>query len=264
MSQVVGATKGSELLGLTQRLVVEGSNFSAPNSFEVRRLRAEIDKLNHANAAEASLCRAVLATACGDWPDSQRWVLNARNLGMVWESASVGFVSASNLGYFGEAAAMYPSVVGVMSAPAADHLAQGLICASFRALIDAVAPLQRAKIEIGELHTQAVEVAMKAHAVITRLGVTEADVQAVLNVAGEVLREHRLFWLDKEPRIDMIDDEDGAALMYQFRIGVDAKRANNLTDEVLMIMIERDLDKPGLCFSFLSSPTLNENADSAH
>lgn len=90
---------------------------------------------------------------------------------------------------------------------------------------------------------------MHASEVLKVNSVSEADLQAILDVAGEVLREHSLFWLGSDPHLGASDD----ALLYQFCIAVDPQTASALTDEVLDRVISRDLDRPGLLFSFLGT-----------
>ena len=92
---------------------------------------------------------------------------------------------------------------------------------------------------------------MQSIAALQKLGVSEQDVQAVLDIAGELLREKKLFWQNSLPSISIIDSEEGVGLLYQLEVCVDIPTAISMTDDVLTRMVDRNLDKPGIAFSFL-------------
>lgn len=254
MSRAMAATKGGELNSQINRLILDGTAYLSAGDFVVRRFEHEIDKLAKVDALGASLCRSSLSMLIGDWPMVQHWTANMRHLGAVVEPLGVEFIASSNLGYFTPAAALYPQVMDVRWGVTAHFLTHGLICGAFADVIAGNATCSEGKIELGVSQQRAVEVAMNAQALLARLGVSEQEVQAMLDVAGEVLREQKLFWLGTDPSIAVLDSDEGAGLLYQLPIAVDAQQASELSDQVIMRMIERDLDMPGLAFSFLSTP----------
>ena len=252
MSRAMAATKGSELNDQISVLVTTASGYVSADNFVIRRLGAEVEKLATTSAAEASLCRAMLAMAQGDWPGTERWCANAYRLGAAVDAMGIEFIARCNLGYFSQAASIYADLTKPRWGVISKYLTHGSICGAFCDVIAGAQACSEFKIELGDSHLRAVEVAMKAHAVVARLGVSEQDVQAMLDVAGEVLRERRVFWLGPNPQVAVLDNEDGAGLLYQMEVAVDAQQASALSDEVVMRMVQRDLDKPGLAFSFLS------------
>ena len=104
------------------------------------------------------------------------------------------------------------------------------------------------------LRPEDVELARKGVAVFERNHASDASVRRMIDVAGEVLREHRLFWLDEEPLIRTYSDDEGAGLLYQLYVGVSAEEAARMTDEVIVRLIEREIEVPGLSIAFISKP----------
>jgi len=92
---------------------------------------------------------------------------------------------------------------------------------------------------------------MKAIDVMPQIGVSDQDVTAMLDVAGEVLRERRLFWLRDRPLVRVVDAGSASSILYQYVIGASPATVVDLTEEVALRLMAREIDKPGLMFSFL-------------
>lgn len=98
--------------------------------------------------------------------------------------------------------------------------------------------------------------------VLDKLGLTQADVTALMDAAGEVLHDHHLQWLGDGPVFDVFDgagDGDVHGLSWKFRVGVTPRESVALTDELIAKVIERDLKVDGLGVSFLGTK-INESA----
>lgn len=256
------ATRGGELASRSGALASDSERYRDRSEFSIRLLEREINKLAQASAAEANLCMINLAMACGDWPEVQRLAANVRRLGTGFAVDVDRFemVAALNLGYFARAAVLYRVLARPESGILGWVLPAGLICASFSDLIHASKKAAAATIELSEVGRAALEVAVDANAALQVLHVSDDDVRAMIEIAGEVLREHELFWLDRLPMVRVMNDADGTGLLYEFRVAVDATTACELTDEVLDRLIERELDRPGVTFSFCGSPAQEARA----
>lgn len=87
--------------------------------------------------------------------------------------------------------------------------------------------------------------------VLRRLEVGEDRLQAVLDVAGEVLRERNMFYNGTSPLVRTMDGEDGPGLLYQMKVAVSADVAAGMTFEVVDRLVDRHLDVEGVAFSFV-------------
>jgi len=238
---------------LRQRVVAairSANRFSDANSFEIKAFLSESDNLSKADAASASLVRAEVYHLCGDLERFEYWLANARRLGVGLKADNSEMYVRGNLGYFSYSSPLFKKLAKVESGLLSTVFAYGLVVCSYRAMCEAWDAAMAAKIELEP--NGAIDVARKGANVLNKLGISEEQVQSVLDVAGEVLRRHELFWLERQPSVHFEDDADGAGMLYQLSVGVSAAEAMSMTDEVLGLLFERELYVPGVAFSFIS------------
>lgn len=251
MPQLASATIGAELSSRINSLLTQNTRYVDPDEFAFKRLAVDVEKLARVNAVEGWLCRALLSCAAGDIDTCHHACDNVVRLNDRVRAEEMRFVCMSNLGYASAASETLGREASVASGTARMYLGLGTINASFTAVIRLMAECQLGSIELSEHHREVWEKAMNANKVLDRLGLHESDVAAILDVAGEVMRKHRLFWHGNSPRIDVLDDAAGASLVYWYRVDASPAQAVAMTDEVIEQMIDRDLDRPGLAVSFL-------------
>jgi hypothetical protein len=119
-----------------------------------------------------------------------------------------------------------------------------------------VATLKRANLPLPP--ADEVTAAERSIQVLEALGLAEQDLTAQLEVAGEILREHRLWWQEEMPVIRAVNGAEHRGVLYQFMVGVSPAMAASLSDELVERIVDRDLDKIGLSVCFVSS---QPNAD---
>lgn len=266
MPQAMPATKGGEIHIALGHMVVAAMRHLDESTFVMRAFRRDLTALERVDALAAGVAWSAYMMAIGNRDEALRHARNVRALGNIAAGAESQFIANSNLGHFTDAAMDYPVVVDIRHGRVLENLAKGLICASFHAVIETADACKAANIELHDQHTRAAEIAMSAATVLERLGVSEVEVQAMLDVAGEVIREQHLFWLGAGPAIRVQNDADGAVMLFELVLGVSPERADELTDVVLTRIIDRELDRPGIAISFLSDPAALaefENADPA-
>ena len=227
--------------------------FLEPESFDIRRLLREADNLQGVNAVEGSVAKANIYALTGHIDLVDRWLSNARANGGNGTCLLASYCARFNLGFFSEAHELYPAALRTVAGSIAHPGLGGVNCAAFSAVIEAYAEVERLK--MSELETEAfamaAEIAKEANALLKRLGATEADVTAILDVAGEVLREAKVFFVGNLSQVTVVDRPQDAGLLVELTVPCDAVTANVMTERVLERIVDSNLDKAGLAFSFL-------------
>jgi len=231
---------------LTVAIQIGGAYLNA-DSFEFKWLLRECDKLAKADAYHASLAKCWVWQLAGNLDEALYWVSNASKFPEDGARSSILEAAVHvNLGYFSRGAGVFDGLPPDLWSNREEFSQLGLLCGSFGAVIEAAEGMQLAEEEL-----PLVETARRCAMVMKVLGVSENKMRAVLDAAGEVLRRHQLYFSDNAPVVYSIADEDGAGVLYQLRIRADARTADQLTDEVIDLMIERELAGRGLNFSFI-------------
>lgn len=221
----------------------QASGYIDQSSFQFKAFFRSAEKLASADAYASSIQRAMVQHLTGDLDGARHWLLNARKWPADPHSWGTEAVILSNLGYFSHATQVLMSL-GKHERP---HYASMLVlCGAFSAVLDAVPGTEVAETEAGR---NAVSLSSQCMMTLERLNVTEAQVRAMLDIAGEVLRNHKLFFAGEDPVVRAIDD----GLLYQLRVSTAPELAAEMTDEVINRLVEKDLDAPGLAFSFISA-----------
>lgn len=244
------ATIEHELHARVNRILFGMTEYLSGEDFEIRSLLKDADKLANASGIASSIIKAEIYQLTGNAERVRYWIDNARKLGHAQAADRATAIYLSNLGFFSEAAPAYEratSEVGQLKKLAA----MGTLFASFGGMEKAAALAAQAKLEVDmEPH---LTIAKNARAVLSRLGVSEAQLRTMLDAAGEVMRRHRLMWADEFPVIRTFSDDEDAALLYQLRLPVSSEEAFEMTSEAIDLMIDRDILLPGVAFSFLSN-----------
>lgn len=233
-------------LGLKVRHLVEtATSYLDPKEFELRRLLRSCEKLASAEPYHASIFRAQILHLSGDLEGALYWLRNAERF--PWSQRDVDAHAAcllSNLGYFSVAAERFRRTTLESWGDVSLFCDIGSLLACWDHLLKFSAALP---MELGQAIDQARSVLM----ILDKCASTTIDVSAVLDLAGEVLRRHSLFFTGTTSVVHCLNNEDGAGMLYELVVPVGSEQAVQMTDEVLDMMIERDLVRTGLAFSFL-------------
>ena len=256
MIETRNATIKNDIFRELDDLTKSMSNFMNESDFRFLQLLKNLDKLAKVDAVSASEGRALLYAVAGNIQKMDYWLNNMDKLGSKSQSFHSEFRGCVNLGLFSRAARIFPEIISIEQQNIKNLLNLGLTCASFGTMLSRAEAASRANLELPDMARQTLDTAMQSKAALDKLGISEQDVQAVLDIAGEILREKKLFWQNLV-HISIIDSEEGVGLLYQLEVCVDIPTASSMTDDVLMRMVDRDLDKPGIAFSFLPLTSRN-------
>lgn len=237
--------------------LLEGTtHFFSPDQWRIMSALSKVDKLMKVDAGIASLQKAAITHLMGEWEEALRWIRNGRNNGMGYVAERTELFCAANLGYFSRASELFSKHSTVSTGLLTRDVNFAFTVGNFRDFLDRVEALQRADLDLPE--ASMVELAKRADSAMKKLGVDHDAVTQMLDVAGEVLREHRLFWQTEHPLVHASDDADCVGVLFQLFVGVTPPEADQLTDEVLDRVIERGLVRPGISFSFIGTQGADE------
>lgn len=223
------------------------------NRVEFARLMRDCEVVQRSDVVEGCLRRAFLYSTVGEFADVERMIKNAELNGGK-DAARIGRVShLINHGHASQALAladqMFDHRAGTNLMRLADMAAA---MGAFSTIVREVKTSQ-AKGEVLQM-TPLYELSQKASAVTQQLGVTDADVAAMLDVAGELLRANKLLWQNALPDLTVLDAEQGGpTLGISYRVGVAPEQAADMGWDLAERLVDRGLDRPGVFVSFLGT-----------
>lgn len=250
---MIGPMPATKQNGLAQQLRVffdRSAHYygDVGTDFAIKQFVREVDKLVNADAAGAWLLYAGVATLGGDLREAERCLENVERLGDVDGARFARFGVAVALGHFTAAADVFDDLCRISSGWMSEIFPAGPLTCSFGTMLDAMEAASRAGLE---LPSEPSDVAVACATALAELNLSEADARAMLDVAGEVLRGQRLFVPMLPPLVRSFHGDGEPTLLYQLCVKLSPEKAAALTDEVLEALIDRDLLKPGLLFSFV-------------
>ncbi|MDD2976088.1 hypothetical protein [Aquabacterium sp.] len=249
------ATIHSGLRERASQMLAHATHYLSTSQLTWRQLKADAEKLCNADAASGSIELACAHHMTGNVEQTRYWMRNAALVsGNSARTQFPSFALLSNLGFFTEASRFYSSAVTIESGMLTEWFPAGIITGNFADMMRLMQAAKLAQLDLSQWEEQ-MAIATQCDAALTRLQVNDGQLQAMLDVAGEVLREHSLFWLDPYPLVRAWYDDVGAGVLYELKVGVSTDDAYALTEAMIDRLIERDLDAPGVSISFIGTQT---------
>lgn len=240
-------------------LLLSAGRFGAVPEFERRQVARDLDTLAKTDAVSSFLLQSVMASLDGDEAEAERLVAKAAALGKTGE-AEAEVVRMFTLANYGRASTALAVARRVLQAGRADvsriisaAIGVGAVSTVLRVVEESVAAGQVLAADANP----SIVLAKKAAKALALAGRTEDEVAAMLDVAGDVQREHGLLWLDRQPQIIALtgdESEDSApGLHYYFRVDVTPREAAEMTGDVGWRLVDSDLVLNGLSVAFVGS-----------
>ena len=252
MKSPVPQTLAESLLSRITALLEEVVHIDRVNSFVFNGLLRDCDRLSQTDVINASLYRGTLYSIVGRDDDAEYQFNNVEANGEHFLASAWRMVSYANRCYAKRVMAMADQVLNQRGSINLSELMRPVAAiGGFQAICRAVdTASQRQEVLVGM--TNLLEKSRRACAVMKTLQITDDDVSAAVDVAGEIMREQRLVWKHQTPDIETFDEDcDFRSLMLQFRLGVTPQKASELTFELIGRLVDRDLDRAGLSVCFL-------------
>ena len=91
-------------------------------------------------------------------------------------------------------------------------------------------------------------------AVTNELSIDDASIARMLDVAGEVLREHKLMWESDAPEVlALSSSKGGPAICFEYVVTVTPAEASAMSWELAEKLVDRNLDRPCVTVGFLGN-----------
>lgn len=246
-----------QVLPLVLNILEERGHVGRVDAFQRARITRDLARLEETDAFSASIGYSFLASIEGDEAEAERQVQRAWLIGDKDNAQVVRLFNLSNYGRASKALALARSVIRPGSAFLSKFL-QALLpigaVSTISANVDAAVAANHV------LSADANPIIVKARAVEAALnaaGRTEDELAALIDIAGDVLRERGLLWQDRGPEIVVLDgseSEDSApSVGFHYRVAVTPKVAAEMSAAVGWRAIDRDADRLGLTVAFIGT-----------
>jgi hypothetical protein len=225
----------------------------AHDKFVFRRLLSECDRLQKIDVVKGSTNKAYLYSTVGDFVETERWLKNAELNGGIDGARAERLTHLVNHGYGSLALALVDAVFKARGGETLMDIASKIATAgAFNKIVKAVgsATDNNEVLVMTKLHS----IALAAVDVMQQLSVTDDDVAAMIDVAGEHLRTNRLLWQGSQPDYTVLDSAHGGpSLVIAYRVDVSPKQASQMGWSLTEALIDRALDRPGVHIDFLGT-----------
>lgn len=217
------------------------------------RLMAECRRLQETDVVQASLICAFLNSSIGQFEEVDRWLRNAALNGGADEARIERFTHYVNHGFASQALELIDDIFSRRAGKTLMDLARGAVAiGAFTKVVKAVEASRQNNevLTMTGLH----KLACRAASVLGQLGVSDSQIAAMLNVAGESLRSKKLLWVCDQPDITVLDaSQGGPALAFEYRVYVTPAEAAKMTWDLTEALITRELDRPNVSVGFLGT-----------
>jgi len=242
-------TKGDDLLMEISRWVASAHRFldEGDRSIHVLKWQRSVEDVMRVNAQHGSILKAKLAEYQGDIEQADRWYTNAYRLGLPWhEMAENMLVTCCNLGYGSKGLRIFREHVDISHGNIGRTIWLAIGVGAFHYMNHLITQAARGKVE---LPTENMDIGRMVSDVVIASGASDDDCSAVIDVAGEVLRRHRLFWLGD--RAKFVVDKESRSVLMRFSVDATYRDASSMTMEAAQLLVERNLDASPFMIDFV-------------
>ena len=251
----IAATKGKEIFDDVNRLLSEIRSYLPDTDIRVRRLLSEADKLIRADAAEGYSAKAAVYQLTGNLNEVLKHANNSVSLTSEPVVLANKCAYLLNLGAFSAAQEAYGIAMHPRKGQFLEKFHFGYACGAFQTMTHFLEEAARIQLDIKHLDALT---ALQGNNLLMRNGMSEDRVAAFLDVAGEVLREQRMMFVD-HPRVFVANTTTDSILSFVILLPVDADRAEQLDTDLQCRFLERFPEFPYfLSIAFESGLPSNE------
>lgn len=142
-----------------------------------------------------------------------------------------------NLGFFSEAYLRYGAAVSPSGGLFTRYFNMGLVLGAFQTMQNAIEQAEKLKIDFTGLKVDVLE---SANRILASHGLSDVETVEILNIAGEVLRENRLFYEGECPVVDAVEiDGVESCVFVSYRIGATPDHAADMTADLSLRIAQR-------------------------
>lgn len=241
MRTPIPATISSEL---TEKIAVKQINarsYLDENSLEIRLLMSDAKKLVGVDAFAGHIAIAEIYQLTGNLEKTRYHLNNAKRLSNNIElhgSAAACFV---NLGCFGDAQSHYEIIGNPERGMFSKSFELGICSGAFDCLNGYIDQAEKMRLDLTEVPVENIR---RVQSVLSDAKISDAEVASILDLAGEVMREENVFYVDETPKITIDDGEfDNPKCVYiSYKIDRPGRKVAEMSNS-LFIKIATRLDR---------------------
>jgi tetratricopeptide (TPR) repeat protein len=198
------ATKASTLVTELNNAIRSAHSYVPQDELTFRRYAAEAQKLLKVNAVEGHHVLSVVYSLAGEAEKAIEHIDIALRLDKTPTLWCNKAAILSNLGFFSEAQIAFKKGASPESGLFGNQLRLGLCIGAFHTILefDAIARRMQLDVDVEQLGR-----VQRIVSLMDEFSITDANVGAMLDVAGKILRRERLFFLDEGPDIAIWDQD---------------------------------------------------------
>lgn len=250
MSVPVALSKGPSLLKEISDFVANSTVYLDPNekTLHVLRWQREVEAVMRIDSISGSLLYSKIAEAHGDIDGVEKWCNNARLLNSN-EFAEHLIVAYSNLGYASRGLKVFRDYVDISRGNIGSTIRLTSGVGAFQEMVRLLDHVKRGSIDVHESGNlpEIEEIAR----LMSSLGMSDDSCASVIDVAGEILRKHRLLWLGSKP--NFIVDSTSQSVLMRFDVDASYSAASAMSNEAIDLLIARNLDSCPFMIDFVGT-----------
>lgn len=218
------------------------------------RLMDDCETLAKTDAVTASHEKAILCSTVGMFDEYERWTRNLENLNAPDAARLMRFTHYINHGFASKGLAIADAVFAKPWGRPLMMLAEGgLAVGGFQKALSMIdVSIKNGMVLKG---TKNIDVIRNMAKALRELNVSDEHLAAMIDVAGEMLRANRLYWMDRLPQMGSVSRESECPpyFRFEFRIGVTAEDAAAMTWDLTAALVDRGLERENVSIGFLGA-----------
>ena len=254
MTATMLATNASAIGKRVNVLIAGATRHISASEFGYRRLLVEATKVVNVAPGLGHATVALVKHLSGDLDGVTDELNKASRAGAhPQEVADTAMTCYVNLGMFSLAGRYYVQAADPRNGSFSDVHEVGIACGLFRTLKEYYELASRMKIDLSPflLRTRC----LQAADLLERTGTTDEEVTALLDIAGEIMREKRLFYMGRLPEFTVLDDDETEHCVFlTFAVG----ETPEVVSDMMFELASRAADRlpripPGFSVGFSAS-----------
>lgn len=230
MPAIAPETKYNQLiLSINDRLRT-GKPVTESDFFWFGGLKRDAEKLLKADAARGHIALAALMQLKWDEEKANFHIRCANAAHPSIETKKQEFTLLSNFGRFSKALTLLDEILDPRNGFFASNYLAALSCGAFQALSINQRKAEEMDVNLSGLPTDTVN---KVANIFGSAGITDKQTAEALDIAGELLRGHQLFWIGESVDVAVDDDPDHLpTVFFTFQVRTSVKTAAAMTFEL--------------------------------
>ena len=219
--------------------IVNQPTYISRGDFWLRQKAREIEKLKSVDTINYWILRACLNYFQGNVADMEQCLDQASNICSDTTVELVRLQLRANVCLASRSQDLFREFVDIKFQNLKHNI---LVSKTIGAFQGAMRKFSQAELAHVNIDDESFVTQMKhAAQLLEKLGVTDPDCAGVIDCAGHILRERKLFWMNSAPDLSVYEETHGVAL--RFKLNTSYAQATEMNGELADLLISKNLDQ---------------------